>query len=784
MSDVLKSDYGKLISLYNMLTSENEVIHKILIPKIQRDYAQGREGMESVRGRFLESIFEVIDKKTPKKLMLDFVFGQKEITTRNIFYPVDGQQRLTTLYLLHLYVGKRAGETTEFLKKFSYETRISSKQFCERLNEIEAEKFSGIGGFIESQWWYTGVWRTDPTISAMINMLKDIDSHYQLLGYGKDDFKIVWVQLKKNVEFWRLYLSDLETTDELYIKMNSRGKLLTDFEHLKAMLDNYAHYNGKLSAKVDTSWTNLLWQYRDNSKDLDPEYYVTNGLDMCFENLLTFYLNVEGAKRGLTDLQSPITDLIELADKVLAYYPTNTEEEEEIRNKDCSRLRKAVEARHIMRRFERILDFFSETDNKGNLVNDPKQFFSRFIQIDYDEWPNAEARPDDVKNTPKVFIGKRSNADLFREICHTALLKNGSFLYGLTLYAEAFFQYAALGSQNFEDRLRRLRNLLENTELHARDAQNTLSVVDELIANGNDSIDSVDDELNKKQKSQEAFKLNWVAAHPTYSNLLKKLENHWLLLGNLNMLIVEDNDGMPIDIDISSVHKFGALFNSSCDYMLVERALLATGDYSPTPALGKVKAYAGDNWRLWKDLTQSFNRMTPQVLQKFFHNHNVLSAVELEDVASKYPSVTGEYTWKDYLRKYQSIYSAPKGKYRYREMHYSYYKLNANGGGGPEYFWNPYNLAVESLLKPLFECSTDCYGGALIFKESGITADIQEHEIIFVYPDGYQFSHKIPFSPITGLDTVDRIVYAGGACKRIVGSYNARNEGIDLNAGN
>ena len=179
MSDVLKSDYGKLISLYNMLTSENEVIHKILIPKIQRDYAQGREGMESVRGRFLESIFEVIDKKTPKKLMLDFVFGQKEITTRNIFYPVDGQQRLTTLYLLHLYVGKRAGETTEFLKKFSYETRISSKQFCERLNEIEAEKFSGIGGFIESQWWYTGVWRTDPTISAMINMLKDIDSHWK-----------------------------------------------------------------------------------------------------------------------------------------------------------------------------------------------------------------------------------------------------------------------------------------------------------------------------------------------------------------------------------------------------------------------------------------------------------------------------------------------------------------------------------------------------------------------------------------------------------------------------
>lgn len=778
MSDVSKSDYGKLISLYDMLTSENEVIHKILIPKIQRDYAQGRAGMENLRSRFLESIFEVIDTKTPKKLMLDFVFGQKEITTRNIFYPVDGQQRLTTLFLLHLYVGKRAGETTDFLKKFSYETRTSSKQFCERLNEIEAEHFSGICDFIEAQWWYTGLWRTDPTITAMINMLKDIDNHYQLCGYGEDDFKIVWAQLKNNVEFWRLYLSDFDTTDELYIKMNSRGKLLTDFEHLKAMLDNYAHYNGRLSAKIDTSWTNLLWQYRNNSKDLDPKNYVDNGLDKCFENLLTFYLNVEGTKRGLTDFQAPMTDLIKLADKVLGYHATNTEEGE-ISSKDCSRLRKAVEARQIMRRFERILDFFSETDDEGNLVNNPKHFFSRFIQIDYDEWANAEIKPDNVRDTPKVFIGKRSSADLFGEICHTALLKNKSLLYGLTMYAEAFFQYAALGSQDFEDRLRRLRNLLENTELHARDAQNTLLVVDELIANGNDSLIGVDDELNRKQKNQEAFKLDWMATHPTYSNLLKKLENHWLLLGNLNILIVEDDNSKPIDIDISSVHKFGALFNSSCDYMMVERALLSTGDYSHTPAPGKVKAYGGDYWGRWKDLTQSFNRTTPQVLQDFLRKHTVFSAEELEKIASKYPSKKDEYTWKDYLRTYQPIYSAPMGKYRYRGMHYSYYKLNANGGGGPEYFWNPYNLAVENILKSLFECTTDCYGGALKFKESGITADIQEHEILFVYPDGYKFSHKIPFNPNTGLDIVDRIVYTGGACKRIVDTYNTRNKGAD-----
>ena len=109
-------DIGRLLSFHNMLDDQQEVIHKVLIPKIQRDYAQGRNGMEALRQRFLKSIFEVIDNRTDKELMLDFVFGQKEESTKNTFFPVDGQQRLTTLFLIHLYVGKMAGVSTGLLK--------------------------------------------------------------------------------------------------------------------------------------------------------------------------------------------------------------------------------------------------------------------------------------------------------------------------------------------------------------------------------------------------------------------------------------------------------------------------------------------------------------------------------------------------------------------------------------------------------------------------------------------------------------------------------------------
>ena len=97
------NNIGKRLTLYQMLNDQVDYVGKILIPKMQRDYAQGRVGMESLRARFLGSLFGVIDKDPKNKLVLDFVFGQKEPQNRT-FYPVDGQQRITTLFLLHLYI--------------------------------------------------------------------------------------------------------------------------------------------------------------------------------------------------------------------------------------------------------------------------------------------------------------------------------------------------------------------------------------------------------------------------------------------------------------------------------------------------------------------------------------------------------------------------------------------------------------------------------------------------------------------------------------------------------
>ena len=86
---------------------------KISIPTIQRDYAQGRKDAAIIRDKFLDEIFNRLDKE--ENLFLDFVYGSIE---DGKFIPIDGQQRLTTLFLLHLYFAKKREQRVRVSKRF------------------------------------------------------------------------------------------------------------------------------------------------------------------------------------------------------------------------------------------------------------------------------------------------------------------------------------------------------------------------------------------------------------------------------------------------------------------------------------------------------------------------------------------------------------------------------------------------------------------------------------------------------------------------------------------
>ncbi|MDQ7046597.1 MAG: DUF262 domain-containing protein [Sulfurovum sp.] len=128
-----------------------------------------------IRDTFLNSISDrLIDNK---KLHLDFVYGSIK---DYVFKPLDGQQRLTTLFLLYWYFGKKENIDIKFLENFTYETRASSREFCQKLvkNDFDFSNENLIENIRDST-WFLAFWKNDPTIKSMLIMIESIHQKFK-----------------------------------------------------------------------------------------------------------------------------------------------------------------------------------------------------------------------------------------------------------------------------------------------------------------------------------------------------------------------------------------------------------------------------------------------------------------------------------------------------------------------------------------------------------------------------------------------------------------------------
>lgn len=260
---------------------------KVRIPKIQRDYAQGRttKKVNEIRKTFVHTLLLVIKGKRPAT-ELDFVYGSNK---NSAFEPLDGQQRLTTLFLLHWMMGFDNLCTEDGKHSlFTYETRNTSQEFCDELVQHHAKQFVDEAKektdngrkftpskIIRGRDWFKWEWKSDPTILSMLVM---IDAIYDEMGADWDldlDLSEYRDNLNK-ITFNLLNLGDFGLSNELFIKMNARGKQLSDFDKLKSTLEEELQIqqkekdeNGKPLATssdeqtwrklMDDAWIDLFW---------------------------------------------------------------------------------------------------------------------------------------------------------------------------------------------------------------------------------------------------------------------------------------------------------------------------------------------------------------------------------------------------------------------------------------------------------------------------------------------------------------------------------------------
>ena len=262
-------------SLWRLLDNET-----IVVPEYQREYAYGRQTGDApeIRKALINELINAICDKEKRQIELNFVYGGKvehhniEGYTETSFHLVDGQQRLTTLFTFYWYVimqaemmkpEKMSDQTIKAgygnLKNFKYKTRTSSSSFCEQLLKISKEdlskknvtnrkrRYPGWGDLavsIMEMTWFTGVMYSDPTVKSILVVLDEINSQF----HDRNDLN--WKELANRliadsslcpIVFLGLNMEQVLGKEEksirdLYIKMNSRGKLLTDFEIFKSLL--------------------------------------------------------------------------------------------------------------------------------------------------------------------------------------------------------------------------------------------------------------------------------------------------------------------------------------------------------------------------------------------------------------------------------------------------------------------------------------------------------------------------------------------------------------------
>ena len=698
-------------------------LKKIVIPIIQRDYAQGRLDPEvnRVRKRFLEALYRAV---TEQPIVLDFVYG--DIDTDGVMNPLDGQQRLTTLFLLHWYAAKKntvSLEECKCLKNFSYETRYSARYFCTELVDFTPSFDKKISDEIINQAWFPLDWKKDPTINSMLVM---IDAINDMFGNVED----LWEKLKgQAITFYFLPIKDMGLTDELYIKMNSRGKPLTMFEHFKAELERELRQIDvktaeRIISKVDLQWTDLLWEYRDGGSSAEE----ANITDDEFLRYFKFICDVICYQHG----ESPQGRSNDEFDLLQAYFSAQNPE--------------------AIKNIEMLESYFDCWIGINNYKN-PSEFLESFMSKVHEE--------------KKIRVDNRYRIDIFKDCLHfnsDRAGKNRQFPLNRFVLLFAIICYLrnrdTVSEKEFVRRIRIVNNLLQNSEDEVSDRIDRnripaiLAETEAIILRG-EIDESVENSYSVNQLEEEGLKIEYLASHPEMDEILFKLEDHPMLNGQISIVGLDN---------LQYVDRFEELFK--CKWDNIDCALMAIGDYGQLERNKWRYQYGSKGIALaWQELFHKSANIgfenTSKILVELLSLHETIDDETLKLIASEYIQKCeeqSEYPWRYYYIKYPEFRPGSYGKLS--NLHatatpYLFSVLQTRSQWSPNTYM-PFLKVVENMAEGI-HLDRDSYGQKLVCGDQYIVCMNSSYELRKTEDDSDIDSLAIQQNE-EGIDTEDRII--------------------------
>ena len=565
----------------------------IEIPILQRDYAQGRHNRESIRNEFLANLIDCLNKQSTDDnsiLVLDFVYGYSEFDKEiGRFIPLDGQQRLTTLFLLHFYCLQET-EDNFFVSNqvLSYNTRLSSQKFCSELVQ-KGSKLKRNGEFtaqIKDSSWFSNSWLKDPTVKGMLVMLDDIDKrlHQKELAH-------YWQRLTKDqcVKFLIKDINDKANyiaSDNLYIKMNARGKPLSEFENFKSFIDALVQKSCpeiyyEWIGNIDHLWTDLFWEHR-NTTDKNPEE-IGDEFMRFFKSMLYDKLLFIGEKNFIEGLSENFDD------SLVSFFNLNIKED---KKKNGSKI------------YNDLIKQLSNDELIPNLIYKNLSLFNAELLNRIKNVLNslAESLEAIIKKIEPLSFNISSqqsdNNKLFeRNIFQGVITGRITFQNRLLFFTLSEILLKGDRLDEVYEKLRVTRNLIENRAYNnVTEYADGINEIKKIVSFDNVLVSLADESIKiehfvKEQINEERNKAIVLLSHDGkfWSESINKAENNEYLLGQISYLFrfseIEDYN-KPTFQNIELFNKYYLLSEKAFEYNktntqtnYLQRTLLCFGDY-------------------------------------------------------------------------------------------------------------------------------------------------------------------------------------------------------------
>lgn len=316
----------------------NRHVEQLVIPEIQRDYVWGKPQVEallaSILGNFhrwtkesAEPTLQVVARDTLEAVgdavradfaaffanrnhstNIGFIYAYCDPDLPGQYFLIDGQQRLTTVYLILLAVSSEKADLTERFRtryclvdstasadeavprtKLDYRLREHTSDFLRRF-VVSMLAGRSMEDFRQES-WYSTRHEADPTNRQILENYKAL-KHLLAVGLQEEHLPGLFRYLEDLVHFWYFDSNESAQGEELYLYLNARGETIAENENLKVRLlrgIDGSSEKGKWGREWE-EWQDFFWQNRANGL---PTNLRNPNADRGFNSFLSSIENLE-----------------------------------------------------------------------------------------------------------------------------------------------------------------------------------------------------------------------------------------------------------------------------------------------------------------------------------------------------------------------------------------------------------------------------------------------------------------------------------------------------------